>query len=81
MNRRSVIRCILGLAVAPKILAEINLAPVTPVTTASFFNDLNFSVPDYLPQILKKYGSTDFVFYPYPPSGNWELVKDEKPIS
>lgn len=38
MNRRSVIRCILGLAAAPKILAEMDFKP--PLIT--YFSDTTF---------------------------------------
>jgi len=62
MNRRSVIRSILGLAIAPKILAEIDFKPVVASpASASLFKDLYFAVPDYLPRLMEKYGNSSFM--------------------
>ena len=65
MNRRSVIRCILGLTAAPKILAEINLNPKTCTVgpTTKLFSELNFAVPDYMPRLIEKYGSTSWMSF------------------
>lgn len=62
MNRRSVIRSILGLAIAPKILAEIDFKPLTPTLgpSTSLFQELRLLVPDYLPKLIEKYGSTNW---------------------
>lgn len=62
MNRRSVIRSILGLAVAPKILAEIDFKPViAPAAMTHLFKDLQFVIPDWVPRIIEKYGNNDFI--------------------
>ena len=62
MNRRSLIKSILGLAAAPKILAEINFNPpmVAKGATTSLFKDLIFVVPDYMPKLIEKYGNTSW---------------------
>jgi hypothetical protein len=62
MQRRSLIKCILGLAAAPKILAEINFNPpmVSAVPTARLFNDLNTLWPDYMSRLIEKYGNTNW---------------------
>lgn len=63
MHRRSLIKCILGLAAAPKILAEIDFNPpaVAKGVTTSLFKDLNFMVPDYMPRLMEKYGNTSWM--------------------
>lgn len=59
MNRRSLIKCILGLTAAPKILAELDFKPpVIAGPTTNLFNDLVFTVPDYMPRLMEKYGNT-----------------------
>lgn len=69
MHRRSLIKCILGLAAAPKVLAEMEFKP--PIVaktgmTTNLFNDLNFVVPDYMSKMIEKYGSTSWAeFSPY----------------
>lgn len=79
MNRRSVIRCILGLAAAPKILAEIDFKPpVIPTAgaTKSLMADLQLLTPQFYKTYVEKYSDTNFKWYQIP-TGNWELIKDE----
>ncbi len=67
MNRRYLIKSILGLTVAPKILAEIDFnPPMAAATTSNLFKDLNIMIPDYMPRLLEKYGST-----------SWALTADQ----
>ena len=63
MNRRSVIRCILGLAAAPKILAEVDFKPlVIPTTgaTKSLMADFQLLTPQFYKTMVEKYGNTNF---------------------
>lgn len=63
MNRRSVIRCILGLAAAPKILAEVDFKPlVIPTTgaTKSLMADLQLLTPQFYKTMVEKYGDANF---------------------
>jgi hypothetical protein len=65
MKRRSLIKSILTLAAAPKILSKIDFKPTLVAkmgATTTLFNDLNFVIPDYLPKLLKKYGNDEFDF-------------------
>lgn len=78
MHRRSLIKCILGLAAAPKVLAEMDFKPpIVAAPTANLFKDLVLTVPDYMPKLLEKYSNTNWEWFSLQ-SGNWELVKDEK---
>lgn len=64
MNRRSVIRCILGLAAAPKILAELDFKPpIVAQSTAALFRDLNFVIPQYYKTYVEKYGNANFTTF------------------
>lgn len=77
MNRRSVIRSILGLAVAPKILAEIDFKPMaSKAVTASLFQDLQFVIPDYLPKLIEKYGNTSWAEFNSIQFINYEKKKE-----
>lgn len=62
MTRRSLIKSLVGLAVAPEIIGEMNLTPVAPAAPVltSMFQDLQFVIPDYLPKLIEKYGNTNF---------------------
>ncbi len=59
MDRSSFIKSLFVVAAAPKIIGELNLTPVKPVTSV-LFNDMHFMIPDYLPTIIKKYGNEDY---------------------
>lgn len=65
MERKSFLRSLLTLAVAPKLMAELNISKVaTPLPsgpTTLLFNQLNVVVPDYIPALMAKYGDVDFV--------------------
>lgn len=62
MNRRSLIKCILGLAAAPKILTELDFKPpIVAGHTTNLFKDLVLTVPDYMPRLLEKYGSNSWI--------------------
>lgn len=66
MQRRSLIKCILGLAAAPKILAEMDLKPpMVPQVgaTASLFKDLQFVTPQFMGEMIKKYGNENFTHF------------------
>jgi len=63
MDRRSLIKSILGLAAAPKILAEINFNPpiaAAPVATKGLFSDLQLLTPQYYNTLVEKYGNTNY---------------------
>lgn len=66
MNRRSLIKCILGLATAPKILAEINFNPPVIANvdlTKSLIGDLQLLTPQFYKSYIDKYGSHDFAWW------------------
>lgn len=66
MNRRSLIKCILGLAATPKILAEVDFKlPIAaaPGLTKSLIEDLQLLTPQYYNSYTKKYGSHDFMWW------------------
>lgn len=74
MNRRSLIKSLFTIAVAPKILAELNLeVPMIakPQLTKSLFNDLNLLVPDYMTKMIEKYGNTNW-------ADQWDLLAKDK---
>lgn len=81
MNRQSFLKCLLGIAASPKIISEIDFEPplVSKLgATTSLFNDLIFVVPDYMPQLIEKYGNTSWqsFFGMLIPSG-WINTQDE----
>lgn len=65
MDRRSVIKSLFTLALAPKIITEIEFKPpvVYPVLgrNATLFNNLQLLNPRWMPAIIEKYGNDDFV--------------------
>lgn len=51
-------------AVAPKILAELNIeAPMVAKaeSTSLLFSQLNLLIPDYMPKFIEKYGSDNWI--------------------
>lgn len=63
MHRRSLIKCILGLAAAPKILAEMEFAPPIvpqPLLTKSLFRDMQLLTPQFYNSYLEKYGDMNY---------------------
>ena len=74
MNRRTLIKSLFTIAVAPKVLSEFNLeAPlVAPKSsTNQLFKDLVFVVPYYMPKLIEKYGNTNW-------GDQWELLAKDK---
>lgn len=65
MERKSFIRSLITLAVAPKLIAELNIpavaAPLPAGPTTLLFSQLHFVVPDYMPALIAKYGNDDFL--------------------
>lgn len=66
MHRRSLIKCILGLAAAPKILAELDFEPPVVANTGltrSLIGDLQLLTPQYYKSFIDKYGSVDYSWW------------------
>lgn len=64
MNRRSLIKSLFIITVAPKVLAELKLdTPIVakPQLTKAFLYGLVFQVPDYMPALIEKYRSTNWM--------------------
>lgn len=66
MNRRSLIKSLFTISVAPKIVAELDIKPpmVSPVTPpVGLVSQLQFVNPSWLPELITKYGqdTDDFV--------------------
>lgn len=61
MNRRSLIKCILGVAAAPKILAELDFNP--PMVAATMKGETTFD--GIFPYILKQQNVVEYQ------SGDW----------
>lgn len=61
MNRGRFLKTLLGIAVAPKVLAEVNIPPV-PVKKSLLFTELNSMVPSYYPEMVAKYGTDHYAF-------------------
>ncbi len=63
MNRRSLIRSLFGIAVAPKMLAELNLETpmvANPLATKSLFSDLQLLTPRFYNSYIEKYGNENW---------------------
>lgn len=61
MTRQSFLKCLLGLAASPKIVSEIDFEPplISKIgPTSTLFSQLNFAIPDYLPKLIEKYGTS-----------------------
>lgn len=66
MHRRFLIKCILGLAASPKILAELDFKPPVVANTAltrSLVGDLQLLTPQFYKSYIDKYGSVDFTWW------------------
>lgn len=64
MNRRSLIKSLFTIAVAPKMIAEMEFNPpmVSPIVpTAGLFRDLQVLTPEWMAAMIAKYGQDDFV--------------------
>jgi hypothetical protein len=74
MNRRSLIKSLFTIAVAPKILTELNLdvpKVANQQLTKSLFTDLHLLVPDYMTKLIEKYGNTNW-------ADQWGLLAKDK---
>jgi len=67
MKRSSFLKSLLIMAIAPKTIAEVvKTIPAPPLvsgSTSSLFADMQLLVPDYLTNMIKKYGNDNFTFY------------------
>lgn len=66
MNRRSLIKSLFTIAVAPKVLAELNLeSPLVANdgATKGLISSLQLLTPQYYKQFVEKYGSEDFTWW------------------
>jgi hypothetical protein len=59
MNRSSFLKSLFVLAASPKVLAELQTQPKI-VMNPGIFNDLRFVIPEWIPELCKKYGSENF---------------------
>lgn len=60
MNRKSFLKGLFGLAIAPKLISEINweaAAKVAQPTTSALLTDLNLLIPDFYKSMVAKYGN------------------------
>lgn len=64
MNRKGFLKSIAMLAVAPKIISEMEFKPpiVQPMVTKGLVSDLQLLTPQFYKVMAEKYGDTDFTF-------------------
>lgn len=67
MERKSFFKALLGLIVAPSLIKDINWDVPKVQTTGALFNDLNLIIPDYIPQLMAKYGNESYLLV-------WEIL-------
>lgn len=68
MKRSSFLKSLFTLAVAPKIIAEINfdklvaknVAQVSVSANAKLISELNLIIPEYYNQLIHKYGNENY---------------------
>jgi len=80
MNRRYLIKSILGLAAAPKILAEMNFEPpITPkpLLTKSLIKDMQLITPQYYKGIVEKYGNENWALTAEQFQSTWNKAQRE----
>lgn len=61
MNRKGFLRSIVMVAAAPDLVSQLEIKPPAIPNTTKMLNQLNFMIPDYLPALIKKYGSTSWM--------------------
>lgn len=66
MNRRSLIKSLFTIAVAPKVLTELNLgtpAASNPIVRKSLISDLQLLTPQFYKSYVEKYGNENFSWW------------------
>jgi hypothetical protein len=59
MNRKSFLKSLLTISVAPKVLAEVDIPAPAP-KTISLFNDLHAITPSWYAKMVEKYGNENY---------------------
>ncbi len=82
MLRKSFIKSLLALAVAPKLMAELNIPTIAKplqIPTAGLFADLQLLVPSTYAALMERYGNENYGFM-IETIGNVCLKDDNEPI-